>query len=121
MFPRIKESDYITEQGEFRVDSQGKPAMLESLMYKLCYYRFGDITTAQGVHHPVVPSWRPCVALMGCCDFGAGRPSGWDNVRNYEIGKKDINLEYVDEAFTSEHWIVRIYKVGRPCRCVVSW
>ena len=26
-------------------------------------------------------------------------------------GNKHFNLEHVEEAFTSEHWIVRIYKV----------
>jgi len=26
-------------------------------------------------------------------------------------GNKDFELEHLEEAFTSEHWIVRIYKV----------
>lgn len=26
-------------------------------------------------------------------------------------GNKDFELEHIEEAFTSEHWIVRIYKV----------
>ena len=36
----IKESDYFTERGEFRVDSEGSPTLLNCLMYKLSYYRF---------------------------------------------------------------------------------
>ena len=40
------------------------------------------------------------------------KPAGFDRARNREIGKKDITLETMEEAFTSEHWIVRIFKVG---------
>jgi len=42
------------------------------------------------------------------------KPTGWDRVRGYEIGKKDYELAHMDEAFTSEHWIVRIFKVKKP-------
>ena len=35
----IRESDYFTERGEFRVDSEGSPTLLNRLMYKLSYYR----------------------------------------------------------------------------------
>lgn len=41
------------------------------------------------------------------------KPAGFDRARNREVGKKDITLETMEEAFTSEHWIVRIFKVGR--------
>ena len=44
----------------------------------------------------------------------AGRPPGYDRVRNAEIGNKDFELDVLEEAYTSEHWIVRIYKVRRP-------
>ncbi|VDK42773.1 unnamed protein product [Anisakis simplex] len=83
----IKESDYFTKSGEFRVDREGSSTMLNCLMYKLSYYRFGGLYTQQG------------------------RPTGFDRVRQSEIGNKDFALDYLDEAFTSEHWIVRIYKV----------
>ena len=36
----IRESDYFTERGEFRVDSEGSPTLLNCLMYKLSYYRY---------------------------------------------------------------------------------
>ena len=39
----IRESDYFTERGEFRVDSEGSPTLLNCLMYKLSYYRFGEL------------------------------------------------------------------------------
>eukprot|EP00698_Gefionella_okellyi_P007423 TRINITY_DN180_c0_g1_i1.p1 TRINITY_DN180_c0_g1~~TRINITY_DN180_c0_g1_i1.p1 ORF type:complete len:745 (-),score=182.80 TRINITY_DN180_c0_g1_i1:412-2646(-) len=90
VYPWIKEADYYTKSGEFRVDKEGSPIMLNSLMYKLCYYRFGGIMT----------------------DYN--KPTGWDRVRNVEIGNKDFTLEYVEEAYTTEHWLVRIYKVKKP-------
>ena len=39
----IRESDYFTERGEFRVDNEGTPTLLNCLMYKLSYYRFGEM------------------------------------------------------------------------------
>lgn len=86
----IREGDYFTEQGEFRVDAGGSPTLLNCLMYKLSYYRFGEIQL----------------------DFRT--PPGFDRTRNAEIGNKNIKLEHLEEAFTSEHWIVRIYKVKEP-------
>ena len=44
----IKEWDYYTPQGEFRVDREGSPTLLNCLMYKLCYYRFGQVYTEGG-------------------------------------------------------------------------
>ena len=45
-----------------------------------------------------------------------GRPPGYDRVRNAEIGNKDFELDVLEEAYTSEHWIVRIYKVSGSCQ-----
>ena len=39
----LQESNYFTPQGEFRVDSGGAPTLLNCLMYKLCYHRFGEV------------------------------------------------------------------------------
>ncbi|CAI8005578.1 Dolichyl-diphosphooligosaccharide--protein glycosyltransferase subunit STT3A [Geodia barretti] len=83
----IKEADYFTPKGEFRVDKEGSPVLLNCLMYKMCYYRFGEVYTEQG------------------------KPSGYDRVRNAEIGNKDFQLDVLEEAYTTEHWIVRIYRV----------
>ena len=44
----IKENDYYTPTGEFRVDKEGSPILLNCLMYKMCYYRFGSVYTEQG-------------------------------------------------------------------------
>ncbi|KAF3823708.1 hypothetical protein GH733_007176 [Mirounga leonina] len=83
----IKEHDYYTPTGEFRVDREGSPVLLNCLMYKMCYYRFGQVYTE------------------------AKRPPGFDRVRNAEIGNKDFELDVLEEAYTTEHWLVRIYKV----------
>lgn len=60
----IKEMDYYTATGEFRVDKGGSQVLLNCLMYKMCYYRFGSVYTEQG------------------------KPTGYDRVRNAEIGNK---------------------------------
>lgn len=54
--PNIREADYFTPQGEFRVDREGSPIMLNSLMYKCCYYGYGTIMTEQG--NPYSTSWN---------------------------------------------------------------
>ena len=38
----------------------------------------------------------------------------YDRARGVEIGNKDVKLEYLEEAFTTSNWIVRIYKVKPP-------
>jgi len=83
----IKENDYYTPSGEFRVDQDGSPTLLNCLMYKMCYYKFGAVYTE------------------------GGKPPGYDRVRNAEIGNKDFELDVLEEAYTTEHWLVRIYKV----------
>lgn len=83
----IKEADYYTPQGEFRIDKEGSQTLLNCLMYKMCYYRFGEVYTE------------------------GGKPTGYDRVRNAEIGNKNFELDVLEEAYTTEHWLVRIYKV----------
>ncbi|XP_044730393.1 dolichyl-diphosphooligosaccharide--protein glycosyltransferase subunit STT3B isoform X2 [Chrysoperla carnea] len=87
----IREVDYFTEHGEFRVDSKGAPTLLNSLMYKLSYYRFGELKLDQG-----------------------SSPPGYDRTRSSVIGNKNFDLTYLEEAYTTEHWLVRIYRVKKP-------
>ncbi|XP_059610178.1 dolichyl-diphosphooligosaccharide--protein glycosyltransferase subunit STT3B [Phlebotomus argentipes] len=86
----IRESDFFTDRGEFRVDAEGAPALLNCLMYKLSYYRFGELKL----------------------DYRG--TAGYDRTRNSVIGNKDFELTYLEEAYTSEHWLVRIYRVKKP-------
>jgi len=85
----IREVDYFTDRGEFRVDAGGAPTLLNCLMYKLSYYRFGELQL----------------------DYRS--PAGYDRTRGSEIGNKNIKLEHLEEAYTTEHWLVRIYKVKK--------
>ncbi|XP_062090873.1 dolichyl-diphosphooligosaccharide--protein glycosyltransferase subunit STT3A [Humulus lupulus] len=84
VFPHIKEPDYLRD-GQYRIDSQATPTMLNSLMYKLSYYRF--------------------VETDG---------KGFDRVRRTEIGKKYFKLTHFEEVFTTHHWMVRLYKLKPP-------
>lgn len=86
----IRESDFFTDKGEFRVDAEGAPALLNCLMYKLSYYQFGELKL----------------------DYRG--PAGFDRTRNAVIGNKNFDLTYLEEAYTSEHWLVRIYRVKKP-------
>jgi len=86
VFSQVKEDDFYSN-GVYRVDSNASPTMLNSLMYALCYYRFGEMYTRHD------------------------QESGYDSVRQAVIGKKNFKLNYFEEAYTSERWLVRIYKV----------
>jgi len=46
--PHIKEGDYFGDNGHYRVDAGGSQTMLNCLMYKLCYYRFGEVNLGRG-------------------------------------------------------------------------
>ena len=83
------ERDFYSSSGNFDIGPNGAPALLNCVAYKLCYYRFGQMHTEYG------------------------KPAGYDRARGREIGKKNIELTTMEEAFTSEHWIVRIYKVKK--------
>ncbi len=41
--------DYLTPEGHYRIDSAATKTMLNSLMYKLCYYRFGEVGSEYGL------------------------------------------------------------------------
>lgn len=107
----IKETDYFTPQGEFRVDKDGSPTLLNCLMYKLSYYRFGETYTEQGNYIKILFSY----SLSRCCCYCVclDKPPGYDRTRSVEIGNKNFELEKLEEAYTTEHWLVRIYKVKK--------
>jgi dolichyl-diphosphooligosaccharide--protein glycosyltransferase len=42
--------------------------------------------------------------------MGYNQPGGLDRTRGYPIGVKDFKLSHLEEAYTSENWLVRIYK-----------
>ncbi|CAH8863775.1 unnamed protein product [Trichobilharzia szidati] len=86
----IREQDFLTSNGDYRVDREASQTMLNCLMYKLSYYRFGEVR------------------------LDMHTPSGYDRTRGVEIGRKNFDLDFLEEAFTSKHWLVRIYRVLPP-------
>ena len=46
--------------------------------------------------------------------MGYNQPAGFDRTRGYPIGRKDFTLEKLEEAYTTENWLVRIYRVVKP-------
>jgi len=83
------ERDFLNANGGFDMGPGASETFKNCVMYKLCYYRFGEVQT----------------------DYN--RPPGFDRTRQKEVGDKNIRLKIFEEAFTSEHWIVRIYRVKR--------
>ncbi|OAP63564.1 hypothetical protein AYL99_02791 [Fonsecaea erecta] len=80
----VKERDYFTARGEYRVDEEATPTMKNSLMYKMSYYNYNNL-------------------------FPAGQAQ--DRVRGSSLPAQGPELSTLEEAFTSENWIIRIYKV----------
>lgn len=80
----VKERDFFTPSGEYRVDDQATETMKNSLLYKMSYYKFADM-------------------------FPPGKAV--DRVRNTGVASPGPVLDTLEEVFTSETWIVRIYKV----------
>ncbi|KAG0635907.1 Oligosaccharyl transferase STT3 subunit-domain-containing protein [Tuber brumale] len=80
----VKERDFFTPRGEYRVDDGATDTMKNSIMYKMSYYNYQSL-------------------------FPAGQAQ--DRVRNAKLPAVGPTLSILDEAFTSENWIVRIYKV----------
>ncbi|KAK3670599.1 oligosaccharyl transferase stt3 subunit [Recurvomyces mirabilis] len=80
----VKERDFFTARGEYRVDDEATPTMKNSLMYKMSYYNYNSL-------------------------FPAGQAQ--DRVRGSKLPATGPELSTLEEAFTSENWIIRIYKV----------
>lgn len=102
------------------MDKAGSPTLLNCLMYKMSYYRFGEM---QVCRHGLNGWWwwwggsgledLSNLAMSHPIQLDFRTPPGFDRTRNAEIGNKDIKLKHLEEAFTSEHWLVRIYKVKK--------
>ncbi|KAL6908702.1 glycosyltransferase family 66 protein [Trichoderma evansii] len=80
----VKERDFFTPQGEYRVDEGATDTMKNSLMYKMSYYNYGSL-------------------------FPPGQAA--DRVRQVRVPDQGPVINTVEEAYTSENWIIRIYKV----------
>eukprot|EP00397_Hematodinium_sp_SG-2012_P006347 GEMP01006377.1.p1 GENE.GEMP01006377.1~~GEMP01006377.1.p1 ORF type:complete len:729 (+),score=108.72 GEMP01006377.1:135-2321(+) len=81
VFPNEISEADFTQPYGYRVDQGASETFRESMVYKMSYYRVAEVTNGQ------------------------------DSVRGQKIGYPDISFQYFEEAFTSENWIVRIFKV----------
>jgi dolichyl-diphosphooligosaccharide--protein glycosyltransferase len=88
VFPNdVKERPFFTERGEYSLGAKATDTMKNSLLYKMSYYRFNEF-------------------------YGGGNAK--DNARGEEIPDHKITLSTIDEAYSTENLIVRIYKVKKP-------
>ncbi|KAG5952450.1 oligosaccharyl transferase stt3 subunit [Claviceps sorghi] len=80
----VKEREFFTPRGEYRVDSGATDVMKNSLLYKLSYYNYHNLFPPGQTH---------------------------DRVRRVQLPDQGPILNTLEEAYTSENWIIRIYKV----------
>ncbi|KAK4201271.1 family 66 putative glycosyltransferase [Triangularia verruculosa] len=80
----VSERAFFTPRGEYRVDGEATETMKNSLMYKMSYYNFNNL-------------------------FPPGQAV--DRMRQARLPEVGPSLSTLEEAFTSENWIIRIYKV----------
>ncbi|GAP90313.1 putative oligosaccharyl transferase STT3 subunit [Rosellinia necatrix] len=80
----VKERDFFTPRGEYKVDADASETMKNSLMYKMSYHNYASL-------------------------FPPGQAQ--DRVRGVRLPDQSPTLNSLEEAYTSENWIIRIYKV----------
>ncbi|GAB1311271.1 oligosaccharyl transferase stt3 subunit [Madurella fahalii] len=80
----VSERAFFTPRGEYRVDGDATETMKNSLMYKMSYYNYNNL-------------------------FPPGQ--AMDRMRGVRLPEVGPTLSTIEEAFTSENWIIRIYKV----------
>jgi len=84
---QVKEENFYNSRGEYRVDDSVSPTLRDSIMYKMSYYRFKDL-------YP--------------------NNQAYDRVRGTPVYSKPIQLSIMDEVYSSENLLVRIYKIKKP-------
>lgn len=65
--------------------------MKNCLMYKLVYYRFDEMANRRAGDQKQM--------------------MGFDSVRRTQVGVKGIKLKHFQEAYTTDHWLLRIFKL----------
>lgn len=87
VYPKeIKETDYYNSKGAFTVDSSASAKTVNSIMFKTVYHGMSDV----------------------------GGPNMIDNVRQSPIANTNTKLSVLEEVYSSERLIVRIFKVKNP-------
>ncbi|CDJ33488.1 oligosaccharyl transferase STT3, putative [Eimeria mitis] len=83
VYPNLQQSAFLGPRGQFTVGRDAPRALTRSLIYKLSYQHFGSAT------------------------------KGFDFARKTPVDATGIQLRHFQEVYTSENWIVRIYKVRK--------
>ncbi|CAG8538163.1 9265_t:CDS:2 [Ambispora gerdemannii] len=79
----VKEKNFFNDRGEYRVGDEATPTMRNSIMYKMSYYNYNELFGGQAT----------------------------DRVRGTRLSPGKIKMHTLEEAYTTENWIVRIFKV----------
>ncbi|OHT08326.1 Oligosaccharyl transferase STT3 subunit family protein [Tritrichomonas foetus] len=87
-FTNISGDMYMSSPYESIVGPNMRINMTNSMMFRFCYNNFKRY------------------------QFHPSLPQGMDLMRYTQVPNLDIKLTHFQEAFTSKHWIVRIYKVN---------
>uniref|UniRef100_A0A146LBT2 Dolichyl-diphosphooligosaccharide--protein glycosyltransferase subunit STT3B n=1 Tax=Lygus hesperus TaxID=30085 RepID=A0A146LBT2_LYGHE len=83
-YPEVEEVDYLNDNGIYRVGNEASKRFRESLMYKMVYYN--------------LPSQNGEI---------------FDRTRKTPVTISDIDLRYLEEAYTTSNYLVRIYRVKK--------
>ena len=86
VYPQVKEDSFYRNK-KYSIGQDGSETLLNCLMYKLIYYRFDEMHTKRD------------------------EEPGYDSVRKQVVGNKNIKLQHFEEAYTTDRWLVRIYRL----------
>jgi dolichyl-diphosphooligosaccharide--protein glycosyltransferase len=78
--------------GRYLFNENATLAVTESVLYKLSYFEFNQVRSA-AANEDEEPVY------------------GWDMNRRLRIPERDIDLRHFEHVFTSDAWMVRIYRV----------
>jgi dolichyl-diphosphooligosaccharide--protein glycosyltransferase len=87
--PIPNERELLTRKKELRIDAGGAPALLQSTLFMLSYFRFNEKMTDEK------------------------RPTGFDRARKTVSVKVTLDANLFEEVYTSKHWIARVYRVKK--------
>ena len=114
---QVKEGNFFA-RGEYRVDEMATETMKNSLMYKMSYYNFNKLFPAgqavDRVRGSKLPAQGPVLNTLGVFSSFLSFALSLSVLYTCEchfLTDAGIIWGCLEEVFTSENWIVRIYKV----------
>jgi dolichyl-diphosphooligosaccharide--protein glycosyltransferase len=86
--PELDEDAFPNDAGIYAIDSTASPALRDSTLFRMAYKDFEQVRISRSV------------------------PAGYDRVRRAQFDVP-VGLTHFEEVFTSQHWLVRVYRVRR--------